>query len=165
MQKKAHVSQVTIYNYFENKHNLIHETYKFYIDNEVSDFIKLVKEDIPFPEKIKKLILQSKQASAQIHDEFYQYMIQDYSKEHNYLELSYTEQVLPYFEELIHEGKKNGFIDKQLSNQVIMMYIQMFAEYTKKEEVSMALLPNSEEFSKVFFYGLFGYKDTNKLNL
>jgi len=57
--KKANVSQVTIYNYFENKHKLIHDVFIYYVDNAFSNFEIVIKSDRPFPEKIKQIIFNN----------------------------------------------------------------------------------------------------------
>ncbi|PAM95610.1 TetR family transcriptional regulator, partial [Flavobacterium sp. IR1] len=61
--KKANVSQVTIYNYFESKHNLIHEVFIYYVDQASAQFDQPVFSDIPFPEQIKKLIFNKKEVA------------------------------------------------------------------------------------------------------
>ena len=54
--KKANVSQVTIYNYFESKENLVRLVFKFYVDQIWDEQKHLLVNDLPFNEKIKKII-------------------------------------------------------------------------------------------------------------
>lgn len=49
--KKANVSQVTIYNYFESKHNLIHEVFVYYADKALDEFEQILASNMTFPEK------------------------------------------------------------------------------------------------------------------
>ncbi|GAE37242.1 TetR/AcrR family transcriptional regulator [Halalkalibacter akibai] len=106
--KQANVSQVTIYNYFENKHTLIHEVFIYYVNQASSDFEKIVYGDLPFPEKIKKIIFNKAEVAKQIHEEFYQYMMKEYTVEGNYIEKIYAEKAIPYFTELFNQGKIEG---------------------------------------------------------
>jgi AcrR family transcriptional regulator len=153
--KAAKVSQVTIYNYFESKHNLTHDTFIYYVDTAMDDFRNILDANIPFPEKIKTLIFKKKEAASQIHDEFYQYIMSEYTK-NPYFAKSYTEKALPYLNELISEGKEQGYIDPNLSTEAISFYLNMFTDYLQREDVYQSILPLTEDITNIFFYGLIG---------
>lgn len=158
---KANVSQVTIYNYFESKHNLINQAIIYYIDQEWMGYERLLHSDKPFPEKIKQIIFNKKETARQIHDDFYQYFMQEYSEGNNYMERLYEEKALPRFIELFNEGKKEGFIDPDLSNEAIVFYIEMMKEYMQREDVYPKILPMTEDLTKILFYGIVGEKRTS----
>ncbi|TFE01655.1 TetR/AcrR family transcriptional regulator [Jeotgalibacillus salarius] len=156
--KKAQVSQVTIYNYFESKHNLIHEVFIFYVDQASNQFEEIVHSDLAFPDKVKGIIFNKKQVSTNIHPEFYQYLMKEYTEEGNYIEKIYSEKALPYFIQLFDEGKKEGYVDQNLSNEAIMFYIQMLKDYIQREDVYERILPLTEDITNIFFYGVLGKK-------
>ncbi|MFC0471095.1 TetR/AcrR family transcriptional regulator [Halalkalibacter kiskunsagensis] len=156
--KHANVSQVTIYNYFENKHTLIHEVFLYYIEKASRDFEQIVHDNIPFPDKIKKIIFNKKKIANQIHVEFYQYMMKEYSAEGNYIEKIYVEKAIPYFTLLFNEGKEQGYIDENLSNEAILFYIQMLKDYMQREDVHQKILPLTEDITNIFFYGIVGMR-------
>ncbi|WP_369345616.1 TetR/AcrR family transcriptional regulator [Caldalkalibacillus mannanilyticus] len=139
--KEANVSQVTIYNYFESKHNLIHEMFIYYIDHKYQEFEQIMSSLVPFPEKIEKIIFSKKEAASQIHEELYQYIMKEYSSNENYVEKLYTEKAIPLFYSLFSEGREQGFIDPNISNEAILFYIQMLKEYIQREEVYQRILP------------------------
>src|SRR5690625_1516025 len=68
--KKAHVSQVTIYNYFESKDNLVYHVFKYYVDNIWEEQKEMLESDIPLNKKIEKIIFDKgidvKKINAQI---------------------------------------------------------------------------------------------------
>lgn len=156
--KKANVSQVTIYNYFESKHNLINDVFYFYIEKASGDFEKVIHDTIPFPEKIKKLIFNKKEVAKQINEEFYQYLMKEYTKEGNFIEKLYVEKAIPYFLELLKEGKEQGYIDHNLSNEAIIFYLQMLKDYIQREDIYQNILPLTEDITNIFFYGIVGKK-------
>ncbi|OIJ21474.1 TetR family transcriptional regulator [Anaerobacillus alkalidiazotrophicus] len=156
--KEATVSQVTIYNYFESKHKLIHEVFNFYINKAVVDFENIIEAKLPFPEKVKKIIFNKKEAASQIHEEFYQYMMKEYT-EGNDIEKLYNEKAIPYFLRLFEEGKEQGYVDPNLSNEAILFYVHMLKEYIQKEEVYQKILPLTEDITNIFFYGIVGNKE------
>ena len=57
---KAAVSQVTIYNYFESKDNLVHEVITYYVDRVWNDYEQLFNSSLPFYEKVKQIIFDKK---------------------------------------------------------------------------------------------------------
>lgn len=157
--KKAKVSQVTIYNYFEGKHKLIHDVFIYYINKVTLEFEQIVASPLPFPQKVTEIIFNKGQVAKQIHNEFYQYIMIEYSHEGNYIEQIYATQVLPHFTALFQQGKEQGYVDPSLSNEAIMMYIKMMKEFFQQEEVYKNALPLAEEITRIFFYGLMGKRE------
>lgn len=157
--QKANVSQVTIYNYFESKHKLTSDVFGYYINKTSDDFEKLIHSDIPFPEKIKQIIFNKKEISKQIHEEFYHFMMKEYATEGNIIEKIYVEKALPYFAKLFEEGKEQGYVDPNLSQEAILFYVQMLKDYMQREEVYQKVLPLTEEITNIFFYGIIGKKE------
>ncbi|WP_404352014.1 TetR/AcrR family transcriptional regulator [Sutcliffiella horikoshii] len=157
--QKANVSQVTIYNYFESKHKLTSDVFGYYINKTSEDFEKLIHSNIPFPEKIKQIIFNKKEISKQIHEEFYHFMMKEYATEGNIIEKIYVEKALPYFAKLFEEGKEQGYVDPNLSQEAILFYVQMLKDYMQREEVYQKVLPLTEEITNIFFYGIIGKKE------
>lgn len=155
--KAAGVSQVTIYNYFGSKEKLVHEVIVFYIDEVWSEFEALLQSELDISEKIKQIIFNKKMTATGIHEEVYQYLMQDFSsEENNYFEEFYTQKALPGILKLFDQGKEQGVIDQTISNEAILIYIQMFREYMQQKDVYDNILPYTEELTKMFFYGVVG---------
>ncbi len=152
---EANVSQVTIYNYYESKDNLIHKVIHFYIDKTYQEYETLLESDLDFPDKINQIIFNKTEVSQEIHEELYSYLMKDLN-DSNYLDRIYQEKGLPYFKKLIDEGKKAGYIDPALSEQAIMYFIQLLKESMQKETVHESILPLTEDIINIFFYGIMG---------
>ncbi|MCH1626505.1 TetR/AcrR family transcriptional regulator [Ferdinandcohnia quinoae] len=158
--KEANVSQVTIYNYFESKHNLVHETFLYYLDKASDEFDQIINNNtIDFPEKIKQIVFAKKEAAQQIHEDFYDYLMKEYTTDKNYMEKIYVEQAIPRFIVLFDEGKKHGYVDPNLSNEAILLFIQAFHDYIQREEVYQKILPITEDIMNLIFYGIVGKRD------
>ena len=157
--KKANVSQVTIYNYFESKQNLIHEVFIYYVDKASTEFEQIVFSSLPFPDKIKQLIFNKKEVAKQINEEFYHFLMKEYTSTDNYIEKIYEEKAIPYFAHLFREGKDQGFIDPSLSDDAILFYIKMLKEHIQHQDIYERILPLTEDITKIFFYGIFGNRD------
>ena len=154
--KKANVSQVTIYNYFESKHNLVNEVFLYYVNKASSQFEQVIHSDIPFPEKFKTLIFNKKEVASSINEEFYQYLMKEFSTEGNYIEKIYAEKAVPYLQLLLKEGKEQGYINKELSEEAMLFYIHMLKDYIQREEVYQKILPLTEDITNIYFYGIMG---------
>lgn len=154
--KKANVSQVTIYNYFESKDNLVRFVFKFYVDQIWEEQKKLLKSDLPFNEKVKKIMFEKGLAATQISEKFFQDFMKDYASGQSYVEEVYMKEALPLFITLFDEGKQQGYIDSTISNESILLYLQMFQEYLQREDIAKTILPMTEELTKLFFYGIAG---------
>ncbi len=104
--KKANVSQVTIYNYFKSKDNLVRLVFKFYVDEIWDEQKHLLVNDLPFNEKIKKIIFEKGIAANQISERFFQDFMKDYASGQSYVEEVYQKEALPLFIKLFNEGRE-----------------------------------------------------------
>lgn len=153
---KANVSQVTIYNYFGSKDQLIHEVIAFYINQELKRYEQIIYSDQPFQEKMKSIVFAKTETSKQINGNFFQTMMKKYQSDNSYIQEVYVNKALPMTMDLFNEGKKQGYIDPQLSNQSLLMYLQIFQEAMQREDIYQQILPLTEDIIKLFFYGIVG---------
>jgi AcrR family transcriptional regulator len=157
--KKANVSQVTIYNYFESKDNLVRLVFKYYVDQIWNEQKQLLVNDLPFNEKIKKIIFNKGIAANQISEQFFQDFMKDYASGRSYVEEVYQKEALPLFIKLFNEGREQGYINSEVSDEAILFYLKMFQEYLQREDVGTMTLPIAEDLTKLFFYGIAGRKE------
>lgn len=154
--KEANVSQVTIYNYFESKDNLIREVFQFYVDGIWQEQKQLLQSDLPFHDKLKKIIFGKTFEANHISERFFEDFMKDYASGNSYVEKLYVEEALPLYIEFFQQGRKEGFIDPTISDEAILFYLQMFREYMQRRDVAEKVLPIADELTKLFFYGLRG---------
>ncbi|WP_080844137.1 TetR/AcrR family transcriptional regulator [Cytobacillus gottheilii] len=160
--QKANVSQVTIYNYFESKHNLIQEVIIFYVDQISDHFDEIIYGNAPFPKKIHQIIFNKSEQANEIHEDFYQYLMKEHASGVSYLEKVYAEKSLKGFIHLFEEGRQKGYIDPSISNESILAFIHIMKEGMKKGEISNKILPFAEEITKLMFYGILGKQRTDQ---
>ncbi|GAA0319709.1 TetR/AcrR family transcriptional regulator [Oceanobacillus sp. FSL W7-1293] len=160
--KEANVSQVTIYNYFESKENLLHEVLVYYTNQMWEKYHKLIEEPISYEEKMKQLIFSEAQIVNDVHEEFSNYMMEQYKIPGNFIERLYQEKALPAMMQLVQQGRDEGFIDPAISDTAIFVYLQMFSDYLQKGDAIEQLVPLTEELMKLFFYGIAGKNEQKK---
>lgn len=154
--KKANASQVTIYNYFDNKDNLIYKVIIYFVDQTWKEYEEGFDRDLPFPDKIKAMIFHKKTDAEDISEQFFHDFMKGYPAGIKYIEDMYENKILPRFLELIEEGKEHGYVDATISNEAILMYIQMFRDFLLKDDIHKQALPFAEDLTKIFFYGIVG---------
>lgn len=157
--KKANVSQVTIYNYFESKDNLAQAVFKFYVDQVWEEQKHFLISDLPFNEKIKKVMFEKGTVINEISEKFFQDFMEDYARGQSYVEELYINEALPLFIEFFNEGRAQGFIDPEVSNEAILFYLKMFQEYMQRSDVAQMMLPIADELTTLFFYGIAGKRE------
>ncbi|WP_280769182.1 TetR/AcrR family transcriptional regulator [Salipaludibacillus daqingensis] len=156
---KANVSQVTIYNYFQSKQNLIDETIVYYVDKSWDEGVEILESNLPFPEKIKQLIFNKKEAADNIHEDFYFYFMKEYNSGLSYIEEVYQKDAIPRLINFFNEGKEEGYIDPNLSNEAILLYFQILKDSMQREDIYEKILPFTEDITKILFYGIAGNRE------
>ncbi|MTI94437.1 MAG: TetR/AcrR family transcriptional regulator [Firmicutes bacterium] len=156
--KKANVSQVTIYNYFGNKSELVKYVVKEYMNDIAKDFEPFLNSDLPFPEKLEKIIFNKKTAGQLMGDKgFFEVVSVQEPDIQEYLEEYARTKALPMMLELVEQGRKEGYVNPDISTDAILYYIQMFRDATSnpdlfRDENQKMLL----DLASLFAYGLIG---------
>lgn len=156
----ANVSQVTIYNYYGSKDALAIQVIKRFFQEQIDFYTDLFKMDIPFKEKMEKLVEQKIAHSKAIGPELLEYMMADEGEMKQIMTDFTVNQSIPLFKSFIESGKKEGHIRDDLSFETIMFYFNMFAsEVYKHPEFILDHKDRNKmtkEFLHLFFYGLTG---------
>src|SRR5690625_323536 len=85
--KAANVSQVTIYNYFESKNNLVHEVIAYYIEKTWAEYEQLFEKPIPFPEKVEQMIFRKAKEATNLSEKFFSEFMSEFRSEEHTSEL------------------------------------------------------------------------------
>lgn len=161
--QKAQVSQVTIYNYFGGKDQLLYESVKKFIYEKLENFQHIVDdEQLSFKTKIKLLITNKKEDLLHLNSDFLQTVIADQPDIQQMVNQFTKEHSIPLLMKLIEQGKAEGTVHPDLSFHTIMFYIEMYYQSFRSmpdiiDYSSPAQL--GEELTHMFFYGLMGNKE------
>jgi AcrR family transcriptional regulator len=153
--KEAGVSQVTIYNHFGSKEALFREVIKDYTIEQYEFHKELFDKDISFHEKMKTSILHKTKQVTNIHPEVIREMMLVDEELRGYLTEFQSSHAIPMIMKLIKDAQKTGEINPDLSEQSIMLYIQLF---NNDMLISMITAENGKKLAsdifQMFFYGL-----------
>lgn len=153
--KKAKVSPVTIYNYFGSKEDLLKEVLSDFMNKELESYQELLNSDLPFPKKVEKTIFEKREAAKAFNAEFLKSITDPFLKE--FINDFTNNKAIPMLMDLIEQGRKEGYVNKSISTEAIIIYIHTFSESIQRSE----LLTNYNidillDLTNLFFYGLQG---------
>lgn len=156
--KKAGVSQVTLYNYYGSKEGLIRAVMLDFMDEKLKELDELLASSLPFPDKVEKMLF-NKRAHAREAEEkgFLQSKALQDPAIWGILEEFGQKKAFPAIMEVIHQGQREGYVDKDISMQAIILYFNAFKHImmqpgffdTENESLRM-------ELASLFFYGIRG---------
>lgn len=158
--RKANVSQVTIYNYFGSKDGLLYDVISTVLDKSLEEYTDLFKSDVSVPEVIDIIITEKTKDVAMINPEFIKLMLSKEPMIRQMVEDFSINKYIPLMMEFLDKGKKEGYINKDISNETILIYINLFkqAKYNQPE----MFLDHAQsdrlfkELTTLFYYGLMG---------
>lgn len=160
--KKANVSQVTIYNYFGSKENLVKESIKDFLEEKYRQYELLLEEELTFLEIIEKIVFDKSESVRMMNYEFIQTILLEYQDMKLFIDDYYKNKAIPLMIRIIDKGRREGYINKDISNEAFLFYITIFKEAIKQHELISSLSKSAmQEIASLFFYGLMGEKPPN----
>ncbi|GAA0368633.1 TetR/AcrR family transcriptional regulator [Bacillus horti] len=166
--KKAGVSQVTIYNYFGSKDELVLLALSYYMEAQIEEFQSVVESDRSFVEKIEWFILEKTKAFDSMSVEFLDIFTSS-DPEIAIQMKRYEEKILPFVEGFIDQGKEQGYFNRELSRETLMFYMQMFSnqatQYLERYPEGEQKRHVYKELLQVFFNGVKGDSSSKITNL
>ncbi|HKM20476.1 MAG TPA: TetR/AcrR family transcriptional regulator [Lachnospiraceae bacterium] len=124
--EKAHVSQVSIYNYFGSKDALVVECAKIITKDSLVQATALLDLDIPYMDKLNTALSG---CSNEINASLNQYLSNSALEDHNFMKLL-SESIYDLQKELyikfIELGKKEGYVDSSYPTSLIIKFISAF---------------------------------------
>ncbi|KGX90764.1 hypothetical protein N781_06610 [Pontibacillus halophilus JSM 076056 = DSM 19796] len=156
--KAAEVSQVTIYNYFGSKEQLLVEAIKHYYHTRIGEFVELVQAtDLSFKEKMTYIFTSKQQQILQFDSEFVVSLMTDQEQVKQFIDEFTQREVMPLFLQLIEQGKEERFIHPSMSNEAVLTYIQLITNGVRDMYHHGTPSPKLiDEMMHFFFYGLSG---------
>lgn len=127
--KKASVSQVSIYNFFESKENLKNQLLKKLWKDYYETIIDIVNSDEGIRKKIEKFFYTVVDYSRNYTTNFVVESLRNELKKDEFSvgeQLSSIEEIIT---SLLEEGKKEGIIKNTITTEVMLNFIDMFRFY------------------------------------
>jgi AcrR family transcriptional regulator len=157
--REAEVSQVTIYSHFGSKENLIREAVKLFLEEYIENFVELMKSEMPYLKKLEMIVFEKNQIISRYGGEFTHAMYTNDPEMKAYMDRYMNDIIIPMTLNLLHQGKREGYINKNLADESIMAYLQIIRSGYSDPEV-LAFVSQKPRILKdlisLYFYGFDG---------
>ena len=156
--EKAKVSQVTIYNYFGSKDELLRNVISAFLNKRLKEDTEAIESNLPFPQKIELFISEKTGELSGLDTDFLKSMMSQDPYIRQMAEDFTKKQFIPLMLSLIENGKEEGYIRHTISNDAILLFIHMFRE-GKHSDKFLDVAQTKELFKEIvslFFYGILG---------
>lgn len=155
---KAKVSQVTIYNYFGSKDELVRDAFYALMQRRLKEDTEIIEGEQSFPEIVEHFLTE-KVGELRAFDSDFLKTIMSEDPEIRQMAADFTNNsYIPLMLRFIDRGRKEGYIQNGISDTAILYYINMFR--AGKHSETFMDFDKSKHFLKeiitLFFYGLLG---------
>jgi AcrR family transcriptional regulator len=154
--KKAGTSPASIYNYYGSKEKLIVESMRNFYEGEYQKFIQLVNSEDDFIHQLHTSFLQKPKNTNMFKKEILEEILKENS-ELNGMVREYQQLIAPLFLQWIEKGRSQGYIKKDIPNDLIVMYYQLmshsFEQLYQRIPEEQAGEETYKRLIEMFFYG------------
>ena len=156
--QKAGVSPVTIYNHFGSKQELVRAVIRQMLQSSLADFQGIITSDQSYIERLRQIFLFKQERLRILHGEMLQAVLSEDPEIRQFvndlLERRLYDMMLSFFD----EGKREGYIKPDLSNEAILFYLEMFQAFAYARPDLYARFKNEprllDDTWRLFLYGL-----------
>lgn len=153
----SNVSKMTFYKHFSNKIELILYIIEKQADEAIAEYQQIMKSDIPFPEKVKKLIRMKIKQGEAYSRELFSDLMQNPVPEVQALILKLQQENIERVTNDLKNAQEKGEIRSDLKPELIIYILNKMTDWTKDDELLDMFNDLSELTSEVmnfFFYGI-----------
>ena len=158
--RKAGVSPATVYNHFGSKEDLVRATVKYFLNSISADFSKIFQGDLPFLEKMKQILSYKSDMLGQYQGEFMQTIISEDPEIRHLVDSVYLTKIRQAILNFYEEGKRQGYVNPEMSTETIMRYMLIVRSGMAAESVLSEDPEHNrkmmQELTPLFLYGIMG---------
>ncbi len=158
--QKAGVSPVTIYNHFGSKDELVREVIKNLFYRMLDKYRDIIRERIPFLEKLQAIVFDKSEIVGQFHGELTQTALSQDVEMRQFVESMWQGEVNQLLIDLFEDGRKQGYISPDISQEAILTYYEIIRQGMYNSPHIKARMEQNpkliRELISAFTYGLNG---------
>jgi len=123
--QRAGVSQVTVFNHFGSKDELVRDVMKWFTTNLVEKYTAMTESDLPFLEKLAAIVVDKTEVISQFEGELVQEVLRGDPQLQAHIDDLYNNKLKPNIISFFNEGAKQGYINRKYSPDSIMFYFEV----------------------------------------
>jgi len=158
--READVSPVTIYNHYGSKEGLVREVVRNVMLEAVAGFRTMIEGNRPFLQKLEDIVLGKTALVKQYRGELVQRVASEDPETQEFIKDLYDREIQPMIVSFFNEGKKQGYVNPELSQEAILSYTELLRnglmarpDLVGGSRKSARLV---REFMTLYLYGLMG---------
>jgi AcrR family transcriptional regulator len=158
--RRAGVSQVTIYNHFGSKEELVRDVLKWFMFGLFEKYQGIMNSDLPFVQKLENIVFDKSEVVSQFQGQLVQAVVQNDPELRAFMDDIYLNRIMPMMMGFFEEGIQQGYIDRRFSLETILFYLEIIRrgffdmpDMSERTERNPALL---KELIELMTYGLNG---------
>ncbi len=158
ISKNANVGKTSIFKYFGSKDNLIHEVFKYFLQQMGDKAKEIIDKNMPFEETLIALTQNKINYLDKINKQFY-LALMDYvtKKQDDNLSMimnQYIKESYNIMLDIFHRGRKEGKIDLKYSDEFLLLYFQSIVEGISNPYIYEKILPYTSQWTELFIKGI-----------
>jgi AcrR family transcriptional regulator len=160
--EKANVSKVTFYKYFHNKNDLVMKILEDWVEEGVREFLAIRDENIPFMDKMLKLIRLKLETAQEYSHEF----IDDFIGTNGNLKKFYqgvTLKTMGLVTDFFKEAQKEGQFRKTVPPEFYIYLIEHIAEMMNDDRLKTIIPDPHDRFQELMNIMFFGFHECDKI--
>lgn len=118
----ANVSQVTIYNHFGGKEDLVREVTRTLLQSLLEKYRAIIEGDGTFLEKLKLTVFDRMEMLSQFQGELTQKVMRVDPEIQEFVGSTWQQEVNQLTLDLFNEGKREGYVNHELSDKAILAF-------------------------------------------
>lgn len=145
--RKASVSQVSIYNFFQSKENLKQVLLKKLLNDSLLGIKQIMGSQISLKIKFEKVISLKINFLKDLINHFFPKYIETNIHEEKAVE-EINKKIDSQIHDLVEDGKKEGILDDSISTQAIATYLEIIQYYFFNNPSAIAEFDNNPELTR-----------------
>ena len=137
-------------------HDIVKTVFRSYIEK----YRAIIEGKKAFPEKLEIIVFEKTELASQYQGEWVQAVVQSYPETQQFIETIWQQEVNKLMINFFEEGKKQGYINPELSLEVILLYLEVLRKGIFASSGLIAKTENSEKLMRnlisLSLYGLVG---------
>jgi AcrR family transcriptional regulator len=155
--EKAGVSKMTFYRLFDNKTELAKELLLELGEQGLRQFQEVRKEELSFPEKIRKMIALKRENTGLISEELIQDIYQNEALGLMKFLEAHAQRVMGEFQDFIEEAQAKGEISPSIKPAFVLFFLNQIQQWLAEPQVTQLFDDPQDmimEVTNLFFYGI-----------
>ncbi|MFC2018257.1 TetR/AcrR family transcriptional regulator [Chloroflexota bacterium] len=157
--RSANVSQVTIYNHFGSKEELVREIMRTLLETLLTRYRETINGEGTFIDKLEVLVFDKIEMLIQYQGEFAQKMIRVDPEIRQFMDDTWWQEVNQLTKDLFEEGKREGYVDPNMSGEALLVYYEILRRGILASSSLVDVAQNTKlirDLKTLFRYGMVG---------